>query len=109
MVTATKTHTASHSPLPIKSFYLPTSSVFARILALPSQLLFAIMGLVGLAHYARQIVRVRPRTSAPLVRSAAAAAAAKETSSAELTVDQWVEDNVPSLKGTFTPSWWLPK
>ncbi|KAL1412997.1 hypothetical protein Q8F55_000746 [Vanrija albida] len=105
MVTATKSHPASHSPLPLKSFYLPTSSVLARILALPSQLLFAIMGLVGLAHYARQIVRVRPRNPAPLVR---ATAVAGNGASKELTVDQWVEDNVPSLKGTFTPSWWLP-
>jgi hypothetical protein len=55
---------------------------------------------LGLAHYGRQIVVVRPRTSGQvhLARNG-------DTK----TVVDFIEDSCPSLAGTFKPSWWLPK
>ncbi|BEI82219.1 hypothetical protein CcaverHIS002_0300870 [Cutaneotrichosporon cavernicola] len=49
-----------------------------------------------LAVWARQIVRVVPRSPGVIARGAVD------------DVSAWVDKNVPSLKGTFTPSWWLP-
>jgi len=80
--------------------------------------------MMGLAHYARQIVRVRPKVPGTLLlkpktleeENASDAASstvesdATEVASArEVNVDQWITKNTPSLSGTFTPSWWLPK
>lgn len=81
---------------PIKPFYLPSSPI-ARLLAVPQQFVFAVLGMLGLATYAHQIVRVSAKQSAPM------------PGGVKGTIDQWISDNVPSLKGTFTPAWWLPK
>ncbi|CAK9783619.1 unnamed protein product [Cutaneotrichosporon oleaginosum] len=77
------------------SFYLPQGLV-GKALALPAQLLFALLGMLGVATWARQIVRVVPRSAGTIARDAAE------------DVTAWVDRNVPSLKGTFKPAWWLP-
>jgi hypothetical protein len=87
--------TAPTHPDP-KPFYLP-QSVVGKALALPAQILFALLGMLGLATWARQIVRVVPRTAGRIARGASE------------DVTAWVDRNVPSLKGSFTPAWWLPK
>lgn len=86
---------SQHQPS-IKPFYLSNSPV-SRLLALPQQALFALLGMVGLATWAHQIVRVRSKQSAAMPGGVGG------------TIDQWITENVPSLKGTFTPAWWLPK
>jgi hypothetical protein len=85
-------------PLPIKSFYYPQST-FRSILSLPGQLFFAIAGFLGLAHYARQIVQICPRSPAIV----------KKRTGAAVDLNRWVKENVPSLRGSFVPTWWLPK
>ncbi|RXK38700.1 hypothetical protein M231_04010 [Tremella mesenterica] len=79
-----------------------------RFLSIPSQILFALLGLIGMAQYSRQIVRVTPRDPAD-IGDDGGDYKAHEGDSAAINVARWVEENVPSLKGTFKPSWWLPK
>lgn len=82
----------------VKAFYTARGPLQA-LLALPSQILFAIAGLFGLAHYARQIVHVSPRAATTL----------RKRDGAEVALSEWVHDNVRSLQGRFVPTWWLPK
>jgi len=86
---------ASH---PIKPFYIPRNPLQA-LLALPGQILFAITGLFGFAQYARQIVRIIPRQPGRVVLR----------DKSEEGLAEWVERNLRSLRGGFTPTWWLPK
>lgn len=88
---------------PTKPFYLPQTLV-GKALALPAQILFAVLGMLGLATWARQIVRVVPRQAAKIVIGGDGEGAGREVNLAS-----WIDQNVPSLKGTFKPSWWLPK
>jgi hypothetical protein len=85
--------------LPVKSFFLPNSWL-TQFLSVPSQIIFAIAGLMGIANFARQIVRIRPKRSGVLQL--------RDEGGSE-PVAQWIEENVPSLQGVFKPSWWLPK
>ncbi|ORY25059.1 Alpha/Beta hydrolase protein [Naematelia encephala] len=88
--------TPPRRPSHVQSFFLPLSYLrFA--LTVPWQLLFAISGMLGFAHFPRQIVRVTPRTPATF-----------KAGEQEIGLNQWVERNVPSLKGVFKPSWLLP-
>ena len=88
----------AHAQHPIKPFYLAKTPIQA-LLALPGQILFAIAGLFGLAHYARQIVHVSPKVPGALYH----------VKGHRLDLNRWVKDNMPSLKGSFVPTWWLPK
>jgi hypothetical protein len=82
----------------------------SQVLALPSQILFALLGMLGLAHYARQIVRVRPRVAGTVALKASEAGVAAESGAGKIVdVDAWITQNTPSLSGSYTPSWWLPK
>jgi hypothetical protein len=84
---------------PVKSFFLPNSWI-SQFLSVPSQIIFAIAGIFGMASYARQIIRIKPKRSGLLqIRGGGGSEE----------VGQWVEENVPSLSGSFKPSWWLPK
>ena len=84
---------------PVKSFFLPNSWI-SQFLSVPSQIIFAIAGIMGMANYARQIIRIKPKRSGLLqIRGGGGSEE----------VGQWVEENVPSLSGSFKPSWWLPK
>lgn len=96
----------ARSSLPIKPFYLPRS-FWGQLVTLPSQILFMILGAMGLAHYSRQIVRVRSKRSAAL--EITKKVGERREVARTTTVDKWVQDNVPSLDGSFTPAWWLPK
>jgi len=84
---------------PVKSFFLPNSWI-SQFLSVPSQIIFAIAGILGMANYARQIIRIKPKRSGLL--QIQGGGGSEE-------VGQWVEENVPSLSGSFKPSWWLPK
>lgn len=88
---------------PTKPFYLP-KTFLGKAAALPAQILFAILGMLGIATWARQIVRVVPR-----VPGLVALRGQKTEDGEGESVAAWVDRNVPSLKETFTPSWWLPK
>lgn len=84
---------------PVKSFFLPNSWL-SQFLSVPSQIFFAIAGLFGMAHYARNIIRIRPKQSGLI--------SIRGNGGSE-TLSEWIEENVPSLSGSFKPSWWLPK
>jgi hypothetical protein len=126
-----KSTSKSFKDHPVKQLYLPQGLV-SYVLSLPSQILFAILGMLGLAHYARQIVRVRPRSPGTVMLRAnkaesngtanSSAGAATETATGtgteteagteeggQVDVDAWIMRNTPSLSGSYTPSWWLPK
>lgn len=88
---------------PIKPFYLP-GSWWAQLFTVPQQIIFALAGLLGMANYARQIVRIAPKRPGLLkVRSR------PDGEGEQQDVGQWINENVPSLKKSFKPSWWLPK
>ncbi|WVQ80965.1 hypothetical protein IAT38_003072 [Cryptococcus sp. DSM 104549] len=82
--------------------------------------LTALLGLMGLAHYTRDIVKILPNKPGVVrVRVNPATGRAtgtpgddvKETTGEQVeerSVVEWVTDSVPSLKGTFTPASWLP-
>lgn len=83
----------------VKPFYLP-SSWWKQLFSVPQQLVFAIAGLLGVANFARQIVRIKPRQPGVLkLRDGVD----------ESNVNEWIEENVPSLQSVFKSSWWLPK
>jgi hypothetical protein len=84
---------------PVKSFFLPNSWI-SQFLSVPSQIIFAIAGMFGIANYARNIVRIKPKRSGILDIHG---------NGGSEQVAQWIEENVPSLSGSFKPSWWLPK
>lgn len=71
------------------------------------------LDMAGLRVYPRQIVRITPAKPAILKlgqgtkQANGSGAVGGATQGKSLT--EWISDNVPSLKGTFTPSWWLPK
>lgn len=65
------------------------------------------MGMLGLAHYARQVVRVRPSHAGLIALKRKGDKI--ETEGGKVSVDEWITKNTPSLSGDFTPSWWLPK
>lgn len=96
---------------PIQPFFLP-QSIFHQVLLFPRQLVFAIAGFLGLAHYARQIVRVVPRRPG-VVRLAGSSTPTLiegiNPRREDVRVDKWIEENVKCLEGSFRPSWWLPK
>lgn len=95
----------------VQSFYLPRSA-FQALISLPRQILFAIAGLFGLAHYARQVVRITPRLPAILSLRPGAESDGGDSENGgdgKVSLNQWIERNVPSLKGRFVPTWWLPK
>jgi len=89
----------TRSQHPVKSFFLPNSWI-SQFLSVPAQIVFAIAGMMGLANYARNIIRIRPQRSGALeIRG----------NGGSEPVAEWIEDNVPSISGSFKPSWWLPK
>jgi hypothetical protein len=88
----------SHNRHPIKAFYTARTPL-QSLLAFPGQILFAIAGLMGFAHYARQIVHITPRPGARIGSSG----------EKEVGFSEWVKKNVPSLDGAFVPTWWLPR
>jgi hypothetical protein len=96
----------------IKGFYV-SKNPFQALWHLPAQIFFAITGFLGLAQYARQIVRVAPRLPAALAVRTGYASRANSTADAtdtkEVTLSEWVDENVGSLRGVFKPTWWLPK
>ena len=92
----------------IKPFLLPNPSFLSWLLSIPSNIWFAISGLLGLASYTRQIVSVAPRSPAAINISRSHAKLANGDSKG-VRLDDWVERNVPSLKGVVRPAWWLPK
>ena len=95
-------HGAKSADIKIKRWYTPMTQL-ESILFFPHQVLFALLGMVGLAHYPRQIVRIRPHKPALIASESDDAEGEKED------LGRWVDRNVPSLQGSFTPSWWLPK
>ncbi len=77
---------------------VPVMTILASLTS-PFQYTYHIItDILGLAHYSRQIVLVRPRNPAKL-----------RIANSRISITEWLEDAVPSLAGTFTPSWWLPK
>lgn len=87
---------------PIKAFYLP-SSWWDQLFSVPQQIVFALAGLIGMASYARQIIRVTPKRAGLL--SLRNGGGQRE----QQRVDEWIEDNVSSLWESYKPSWWIPK
>ncbi|WVR03567.1 hypothetical protein IAU60_000559 [Kwoniella sp. DSM 27419] len=78
-----------------------------QLITFPSQLLFALAGMVGMAHYARQIVNIVPSKPA-YIRLKRAVGSVGDVQGKEVRVDQWIAENVKSLRGVFRPSWWAP-
>lgn len=95
-------HENGRSHHPIKAFYLP-SSWWAQLFSVPQQIIFALAGLIGMASYARQIIRVTPKRAGLLQLRSGGGQQDQQR------VDEWIEDNVPSLWGSYKPSWWIPK
>ena len=80
----------------------------------------AMSSVMGMLIHSSQIVRVYPRSPARLriLTTAAPNGVEEEGPGSEdesddvkggIGLSQWVDENVPSLHGTFTPTWWLPK
>lgn len=95
-------------------------TLLTSILALPGTILLSLLSMVGLASWPRQIVRVVPKSSVKLAshtgfRGGRLDGSGKGENSATIGTGKhpiladWVTNSVPSLKGTFKPSWWLPK
>jgi hypothetical protein len=105
------------------------STLFYSALALSGSTLLTILSLVGLASWSRQIVKVVPSKPARLTLRNGIAPR-REPGGGDLhnvngqpsdvsqevghdkegvSLAEWVGRNVGSLKGTFRPSWWLPK
>lgn len=82
----------------IKPWLLP-QTLLEQFITLPQQLLFVLLGMLGLASYARQIVRVNAAKPAQIVL--------KDKKKED--VAAWINRNTPSLSGTFKPAWWAPK
>lgn len=82
----------------IKPWLLP-QSLLEQLITLPQQLLFVLLGMLGLASYARQIVRVNAAKPATITLKN------KKTED----VAAWINRSTPSLSGTFKPAWWAPK
>lgn len=106
------------------------SALIYSALALSGSTLLTILSLVGLASWSRQIVKVVPTAPALLTLNNDVIRASRQPQvrqrcevvkevegeqspgqgdGAALNVAQWVVRSVPSLSGTFKPSWWLPK
>lgn len=92
-----KTPQWSSSPR-VKPWLLP-QTLFEQLITLPQQLLFVLLGMLGLASYARQIVRVNAAKPAEIVLK----------NKKKEDVASWINRNTPSLSGTFKPAWWAPK
>lgn len=92
-----KTPQRSSSPR-VKPWLLP-QTLFEQLITLPQQLLFVLLGMLGLASYARQIVRVNAAKPAEIVLK----------NKKKEDVASWINRNTPSLSGTFKPAWWAPK
>ncbi|OCF36347.1 anon-23da protein [Kwoniella heveanensis BCC8398] len=86
----------------------PLISRFWDFITFPSQLLFALAGMIGMAHYARQIVKIAPTNPARIRLARRSDETEESQPEAEARVDQWIADNVKSLKDVFRPSWWAP-
>ncbi|WVF65970.1 hypothetical protein IAT40_000708 [Kwoniella sp. CBS 6097] len=86
----------------------PVISRFWDFITFPSQLLFALAGMIGMAHYARQIVKIVPSNPARIMLRQNSIGTKENQSRKEVRVDQWISDNVSSLKDVFRPSWWAP-
>lgn len=86
---------------PIKAFYLP-ASWWEQLFSVPQQIVFALAGLIGMASFARQIIRVTPKRAGLLTLRNGGRGEQQR-------VDEWIEDNVPSLWESYKPSWWIPK
>ncbi len=95
----------------------------------------AIADMVGMAHYSRGIVLVRPRQAGRIGggptkghsddgvrvngnvngmangtrRRGGVASGEEKNADAGESVTKWIEDRCPSLAGTFKPSWWLSR
>jgi hypothetical protein len=110
---------------PVQPFFLP-QSIFRQVLLFPQQFVFAIAGIFGLAHFSRQIVKVVPKrpglitllkgsdygassASGPKTGGARDGVTRNEDGEPTVKVDQWIDENVKCLRGSFKPSWWLPK
>jgi hypothetical protein len=73
--------------------------------------------MVGLAVYPRQIVRVLPSHPGKLVIKGRSSIHTDDEEDGwdgledggVRTISQWIGENVPSLRETFSPAWWLPK
>ncbi|WWC66635.1 uncharacterized protein I206_100538 [Kwoniella pini CBS 10737] len=76
---------------------------FQEILTFPSQLFFALTGLMGIANYVRQIVQIVPTRPATLSIRRNGTNLVEE-----IKVDKWIKDNVKSIQGVFKPAWWVP-
>lgn len=87
----------------VKPFYLP-SSWWAQLFSVPQQIVFALAGLFGMANFARQIVRVTPKRPGYLKLRGGRGGEGEQQD-----VAQWINANVPSLRESFNPSWWIPK
>ena len=117
-----KRSNGSADQTPIKPFYSPSTSPWGFITSVVSQLVFAITGMLGLAQYAREIVKVYPTNPASLqirdldqsqptgpdvLEDGHHPSSGQEHG--EISLRRWIENHVPSLKETFKPTWWLPK
>ena len=71
-------------------------------MSFPFAILHTMANYLHLASYPRQIVNITPKNPAVIVLP-------EKEKDREVSVTRWVEENCPSLRGTFTPSWWLPK
>lgn len=88
-------------------------SLLAQIASLPGTIILTLLSMVGLAAWPRQVVRVMPRLAAH-IRMRTSKGDGKLSNGhgggeEGQTVSRWISENVPSLKGTFRPAWWLPK
>ncbi|KAK8845607.1 hypothetical protein IAR55_006323 [Kwoniella newhampshirensis] len=81
--------------------------VFEPLLAPLTAALFFLGGCIGMASYARQIVKILP-TQPGLLRIRNGSASGKEIGTEERSLTDWIRENVPSLKGVFRPAHWLP-
>ncbi|WWC85872.1 uncharacterized protein L201_000739 [Kwoniella dendrophila CBS 6074] len=80
-----------------------------EFLTFPSQFFFALAGLMGIANYVRQIVKIIPTKPATICLSQKGVSNSNNNDRRRtVKVDQWIKENVKSLEGVFKPSWWAP-
>ncbi|WVQ76121.1 hypothetical protein IAR50_005764 [Cryptococcus sp. DSM 104548] len=67
---------------------------------------YSFFGFINMVRWSSDIVKIVP--SKPALVALSRRVAGKSGERKGVTVNQWVEENVTSLKGNFTPAAWLP-
>ncbi|KIR31098.1 anon-23da protein [Cryptococcus deuterogattii MMRL2647] len=101
---ATKTQRTTFASILSAIYYYTLGALFSNI----SNSVYSLVGSLGMARWARDIVRIVPRNPGVVnLRSNLGSGGAKGGKGSK-SLTEWIDESVPSLKGRFTPAAWLP-